>query len=484
MQYDCTVVLRATRGPKSGANAKLDEPSVVDERRRAADRYRRIAFTGLGTVVARGISVVTMLVSVPLCLSHLGPERGGLWMTMTALVTVANVGDLGIGNGLMTAIATAHGRGDRRLARQLFASSAAMLGGMSFFLLMLFSATHAAIHWTNVFNVTDVTLASEVGLAMIALALCILVNIPMSLVGRVQLAYQQGYFNSLWESIGNMLSLAMLLAAIKFAAGLPWLVLALAGAPLVATLLNACHLLGWHSPWLRPRRADVNWPAAAAVLRSGGLFFVLQLSVVVLQVSDALLVTHLFGPDRVPELAAPQRLFALPMMALAAVFTPLWPAYAESMVRGDGPWVRKTLARSLLLSLMVGGAAAIGLTSFGGTMLRYWVGPSIPASPSLLIALGIGLVAQAVGSALATLLNAARVVTFQIVVAALLLICKVGMSLALANWLGIAGIAWGTAIAYGCVVLIPYGVRFPRLLKELDARYASPAPRALILDGV
>ena len=47
------------------------------------DRYRRAASTAVMNMVAQIIQVATGLISVPLALDYVGPERFGLWMTLS-----------------------------------------------------------------------------------------------------------------------------------------------------------------------------------------------------------------------------------------------------------------------------------------------------------------------------------------------------------------------------------------------------------------
>ena len=77
--------------------------------------------------------------------------------------------------------------------------------------------------------------------------------LPLGVVQQVQLGYQEGFVNSLWESAGRVLGLVGLLLVIYVKAGLVWLVLAMAGAPALAWLLNSLVLFGFRRPWLRPR---------------------------------------------------------------------------------------------------------------------------------------------------------------------------------------------------------------------------------------
>ncbi|MFP3711889.1 hypothetical protein SB783_48755, partial [Paraburkholderia sp. SIMBA_009] len=63
-------------------------------------------------------------------------------------------------------------------------------------------------------------------------------NIPANLVQRLQLGLQMGFVANLWQMVGSIFAFIAVLVAVHYEAGLPWLVFALSGAPVLAALLN------------------------------------------------------------------------------------------------------------------------------------------------------------------------------------------------------------------------------------------------------
>ena len=52
---------------------------------RSLERYRRAGLTTVTSVMAKGVTVATSLITVRLTIHYLGTERYGLWMTITSL---------------------------------------------------------------------------------------------------------------------------------------------------------------------------------------------------------------------------------------------------------------------------------------------------------------------------------------------------------------------------------------------------------------
>lgn len=240
---------------------------------RSKERYRRVAFTALASTAARGISIFTSLISVPLTIRYLGVERYGLWMTISSVIAMLGFADLGMGNGLMNAISEANGQDDSKAARTYVSSSFFMLLGIAILILVGSAVIYPFIHWGQVFSVRSELATQEAGLAMAAFVLCFALNMPLGVVQRVQLGYQEGFASNLWQCLGSVFGLFGVLVAIHVKGGLPWLVLAAAGSPVLAALLNGVFLFGREHPQLRPDWKSVTWKAVRKIFRLGMLFY-------------------------------------------------------------------------------------------------------------------------------------------------------------------------------------------------------------------
>ena len=190
-------------------------------------RWRRAFITALATFGARGLSILTGLVSVPLTLKYLGAERYGAWMTITSALFLLVFADFGLGSGAVNAVSEADGADDRKRAAEVVSSAFFMLSGIAIAACVLFSIFSRLISWGAVFNVASPAARLELPSTVAALFGCFVVGLPLGVVQRVQIGYQEGYRNNLWEMWGNLLGLGGLLIAMFCKAGLPWLVLSI-----------------------------------------------------------------------------------------------------------------------------------------------------------------------------------------------------------------------------------------------------------------
>jgi|YelNatPaOPRAMG01_1025707.scaffolds.fasta_scaffold03368_5 O-antigen/teichoic acid export membrane protein len=441
---------------------------------RSQERYRRVALTAVASAGAKIVAIVTMLITIPLTLRYLGTERYGMWMTINSIVAMMGFADLGMGLGVMNAVSEAHGMEDRQAAVRYVSSGFFMLSAVALLMLLCFAVLYPLIPWQEVFNVKSPQAIREAGPAMAVFVACFLVNLPLGIVQQVQLGYQEGFVNSLWESAGKVLGLVGLLLVIYLQAGLAWLVLAVAGAPVMAWLFNSISLYGFSRPWLRPRLWNYHGASARKVLYTGLFFFILQMGVVLIYGSDNLIITQFLGPAEVTQYAIPYQMFNLCLFVFNIMIAPLWPAYAEALARGDMNWVKKTLGRSLKLILLSTGPIAIFLIIFGNQILHLWVGPKINPPLLLSIGLGIWMVVLPFGSAMSILLNAANIFRFQIIFISLTLIFSIIFKCFFIYYYKLPGIIWGTILAYVIFFLVPYSIFIHKVLfKERNSDAVS-----------
>src|SRR5687768_16037928 len=216
----------------------LGEPEPHIRSLRARERHRRVALSAVASGLAKAVSIVAALVSVPVALSYLGVDRYGLWMTITSLSLLLSFTGMGVGNGLLNAIAEADGKGDTRLAHRYVSTAFFMLTGLAVGLGLVCAQIFPWVPWPRVFNVISPQATAEAGASVAVFLGCTLIGLPLSTIQRIHFGYQAGFSHSLWHISGTILGLLGLLAAIQIEASLPRLVLSVAGGPLVATLFQ------------------------------------------------------------------------------------------------------------------------------------------------------------------------------------------------------------------------------------------------------
>lgn len=432
-------------------------------------RNRRAAITGVTALLARFVQVGTSLVTVPLTLKYLGNERFGLWMTISSVLAMAAFADFGVGNGVLNTVAKAYGKDDLEGVRAAVSSGFAILGTIAAGLLLLFFGIYHFVSWADFFRVVSPQARSEAGPALAIFAVCFALNILMDVVQRVQLGLQQGYRYGLWQLFGSGAALVGVLSGIWFRVTLPVLVIAIAGAPIIATALNAIHFFGFLRPDLRPNRELISRDVIRQIAGLGAMFFVLQIVAAVSFSADNFIIARTLGAVNVPDYSIPQRMFSLILMMSSMLVAPLWPAYGEAIARDDMRWVRRALRVSLLTVLVVSSVASAILLMLSPRLLHWWVGSRIHPPFLLLLGLAIWTVVNCCGDTLAAFLNGASVIRFQVIVTSVFGVGCLTLKLFFVRYFGIAAIPWAAILAYVLLGVVPFVAYVPKILRRMES---------------
>jgi O-antigen/teichoic acid export membrane protein len=396
-----------------------------------------------------------MLISVPLALHYLGNEQFGVFATLVATIAILGFADLGLGNGLVNAVADANGRDDFLTARRSISTAFVLLTALAVALAGGFAVLYTHVDWAGLLNVSAPAAASEAGPAVAVLVACMLVNLPLGIVQRVQTGLQEGFRANAWNGLGAPVGLGLMAIAISFHLGLAWLVAATAGGLVLASAANFTIFFLRQRPDLRPVVRYFDPVVAERLLGAGVAFFVLQLGVVVTFQTDAIVLARILGPEAVTTYSVPLRLFLFVPLALSLVLAPLWPAYGEALARGDHEWVRQTLMRSLRLAVLASIVASATLGLAAPTLIHVWVGHAVSPGRSLVLAFTTFAVIISVSNALSMFLNGSHVIRLQAVLTGVMIVANLGLSIVLTRRVGISGVVWGTVIAQATCFLIP-----------------------------
>lgn len=433
--------------------AQLARPSLAGTEaeaatRRTDERYRRIVWTTVTSFSYKIVNILTMVVSIPLAVRYLGPERFGLWMTIVSVTALMTFADLGIGNGLLNAISRAYGR-DRPVAAQVAVSSAFfLLFGLGVGVFLLLAAAGPFVPWRQLFHLsTDIT-DSEVNSAVAAFVACFAVALPVSTVQRVQLGYQEGFVTNLWQIVGSLAGLAGLILVIRFNGGLPWLILAMTGGPIFATALNfATHFAG-RRRWLAPQFRHFHLGTGQEFIRTGATFAFLQLLAFLGFASDSLMISYFWGAAAVAPYAVVSKLYSA-LFLVQYISGPLWPAFGEALARDDHQWARITFRRSLVLCSGLGLLGGVVLVAGGKPLISVWTGDATVPNWGMLLGFALWLVVASYYAPIAALLSNTSLLRYQVRIYSMAALSSFALKVPFVMYFGPPGAIWAAVLGYG-----------------------------------
>lgn len=414
----------------------------------AHKRNRRIVASASFGVFQRLVQVACTLLIMPLTLGALGPARFGVWGAVASLAWMGGLLDLGTGSALVTLVARSLARNRVDEARTHLTGALTIGSCLACLLLGLaFTAWLVGVGVGGSRGNSAPYLIAFAGLAL---------NVPLSSANNVWMALQKGYISGFWELVQTVLTTLGLFCAAAFTHDVRVYVAVVYAGLVLANLGSLMHLF-LLQPELRPQRLPESLASIREVAGSGILFFILNITAGLSFMLDNVLALQLLGPEASARMTIAMRICMTAIGMLMALSQPLWPAFTDAAHTADRRWIRKTLLRgsALLASATVAGSAVLIL--FGQPLLRLWLHTNLGIGQPLLWAISVWVLVQALGRVPNLLLNALALIRFQIAVTAIATLVAWALKFALAPWLGVAGILWGTSVT-ALLIGIPAGI--------------------------
>ncbi|HLL10064.1 MAG TPA: oligosaccharide flippase family protein [Rubrivivax sp.] len=434
-------------------------------------RTRRLLGTTVASYLARGVSAAVLLLTIPLARRLLEPELFGLWMMLGALLSFLAFADLGIGNGLMNRVSQAVHRGNHEEAARTtvaayFSTLACGLAlGTAWFAWLLLA--DEPLRFAGAIPTAHVGQAAA---AFSTLVVLVALSLPVQVTQKLQLVAQDGHWVGLSQLAAATGTLVLLPLGLWLELPLAALLLCTFGLQVGVGAATGVYWLVVRQQLPGLRAAPLQRQAVSALLRTGSLFFVLQLCAAFAFQSDAFVISQLLGPAAYGDFAAVQRLFLSVTMLVSASMVGLWPAFSDALARNDLPWARRAFARSLGLGVAVMSLLCAAITVAMPWIGQHWLAMTTAIPLALLLTLSGWTVLETLGQISGTLLNGAGIIRAQVGVAIVVAVASFA-----AKWWLVAQVgAWGAVLAS----IVAYSVVSVPCQVWLLRRVLSPATLA------
>lgn len=445
---------------------RASNPSAAPGQARGA----RVVQGTLAAFAGKGLGVAVGLLAIPLAVGALGPERYGVWVTLTTLLAWFQLADLGIGNGLLNAVAGARGGKHSDEARRHVATAFWILGALAAGMLLVTAAMSYLVDWSAVFHLRTPQARTEIAPALAVAGALFALSFPLSLLDRIYVALQEGALANGWATTASLASLLALVVVVETGGGLVALVAGFSGARLLVQAINAGWLFLRHRPDLAPRAAAIDRRSATALMRTGGLFFAVQAAALVLYETDNLIIARVLDARSVTPYSVAWRLFLVPAAPAIMVFPYLWAAYADAGARRDAPWIHASFRTSLAIGTISAAALCAPLLYWGRGIILRFAGPDALPPPGLLAWMAAWAVVQSFLNGLSCLLNSQNRIKGQAIYGAITAIVNVALSVRWARSDGITGVIAATVVACLACAVVPASIETWLTLRSLAAQ--------------
>jgi O-antigen/teichoic acid export membrane protein len=430
------------------------------EEGRTQERHRRAILTMLANVLARGIGLVVLILTLRIALPYLGQERYGVLATIVSFAALLAFLDLGIGNALIGQVARTAVRDPTALPRLVSRAFWVLtLVGLLIAAVLCALARHAPLAWA--FKGASLGSLEEGRAALVLFSVLFGASVPLGAMQRVYQGLQRGYLVHLVTAVCSLVGLALLHVLTTIQARMATFLFVGYGMQVVSGLALLL-LIARGGGLTGPRLEYFHGPETSGLLKVGGLFFFLQIGVMAGWGSDPLILSSTIGPLAVVVFTLADRTSQFISVPLAIVNTPLWASYAEALARGDKGYMRRALKRSLAFTTIAAGVAAVALFLASDTLFRF-LSKDVVEVPRVFLAIYLAwVVLRAQGDCFAMYLNGVHVLRPQLVVTALYVAIAVPAKAVFASRYGLEPFIAASICCYLLTVALPYLTLFRR----------------------
>jgi len=336
-----------------------------------SERNRLFLITVFSSIFSKGVSFLVLLVSLPLTLNFLGPTDFAIVNTIISTFNLFNYLDFGVGIGVQNLLPSFIVQKNNKRIIQVLSTALTFLLIAGFSVLIIGISVIYLFDWRQFFNLSN---AIDQNIFKKTLLVCVILigfGIPLTLIQRVQIAYQKSYINEWFVTFGNILSLIFIYFTITNHLKLPFIVFSLQGTLIMAMGINFIYFF-LISKQYKISYYEIDKATFTLIFQLGVKYLFLLIFSVGLFSLDNLLLLKYRTPTEVTEYMVGYRLISLfnvPVLIFANTFLP---AYNDALARNDRVWVRRIIIRFIkiigLLSVIEAGIVYF----FGIHLIQIW----------------------------------------------------------------------------------------------------------------
>jgi O-antigen/teichoic acid export membrane protein len=324
----------------------------------------------------KGIGIIINLLYVPITLNYLNNTRYGIWMTITSILSWIGIFDIGLGNGLRNKLSEALTIKDYVNAKKYVSTTYAMLSSIVFIILLVFFGINHLIDWTKVLNTTP-NYANELNKLMLVITFFFGIKFILNIISIVFIADQKPAFGSIFELIGN--SISLIIVWILTLTGQTSLILfgtVIMFIPVCVYFIASCYCYNKQYKFLKPSLRSIDISSIKSLTSLGIQFFIIQIAVLIIFQTGNILIAQFFSPAEVTPYNIVFKYFSVLTMIWGIVLSPLWSAFTQAQALNDYKWMRRTLKKlnkMLLASIFI----LLIMSILARPVIKIWTGDKV-----------------------------------------------------------------------------------------------------------
>ncbi len=410
----------------------------------------------LSVFALKGVALLLSFVMTPMYIVFFENNSFlGVWYTILSIMTWILTFDLGIGNGLRNNLAYALAQKNKLRCKSLISSAYISLGVFS---TIVFVVLWLIIPWVNWQKVLNSNIDAEIIQQVITLLLLgLVIQFFFKIVVSILYAIRKTAYANLLPVLTNMMILFFLLFSPETSDNSRFVLLAIVYsiASILPLIISTIIVFSTTLKEYRPSYKNFSIEASKQVLMIGGLFFFIQIGLLVVNSTNQVLINTFFGGEAVVQYTVYYRLYYMAIMFFSLITQPTWSEisikYGESNIR----WIKKAYRFLLLISSVIV-ACTIAVTMALKKIFLVWLGSNniVPVNYTTGIVFLIWIAIELVVMSSTCVANGMSKLRIQAVTVGAAAVLKVPVTFVLVSiWKD-----WASIIVAHSIVLLPIAI--------------------------
>ena len=408
-------------------------------------------------IIWRVGGIVLSLLFTRYNIAYLGASLYGLWLTIASVTSWANLGNLGIGNGLRNELAKAIAQEDAEKQRNLIWTAVSLLSKLSMAIFVILTIVCEVLFATNVI---DASLRVPMYITNTFFCISFILGISRS----VALSYQLSWLTTFSQSLVIIFNLAavLLLMVTGVTPNLIIYAILMGVGTLLGNVLIIFNLRKKMNEHLQGNyRGHYTAQHRNAILNVGLQFFVLQICCIILYSTDNVIINKLFDSVLVTKYSVIHSVYYTGEGLFAIFLVSLWSAVTFAAEKGEYSWVKKEV-KNLMKIWGLYSLGVLGVSVLFNPIVKIWLGEgAMYYEPSLVAMFALYTILTQFGAIYVNVTNGLGRIKLQMICSVIGAILNIPLSIffAASCGMGLKGILLATLICcIGSWVLVPIDI--------------------------
>lgn len=420
----------------------------LDRYKQSGERSKKSVVNIILSFGAKGISIITQLLIVPMTINYVNPTQYGIWLTLSSIIAWIGFFDLGFGNGMRNKVAEAKAKGDVELAKRYVSTTYFAIGAIVAILFCSVELINLFLNWSSILKV-DELYNEELRKVFAILTAFFCLSMVVKLFKSLLNADQKPGVASCVDVLGQLISLGVIFLLTKFSEGsLLRLATFYSGIPAL-TLLVISSIAYHFTPYRQyaPHYQFVKKELIKDIMNIGIQFFMIYVCMLVIFQIINIVISRELGPESVTEYNIAYKYFNIAYSVIIIILSPFWTAFTDAYHKKDFVWMRK--AKSMLEKIWLCEVAAmILMVVIAPWFYKVWIGESVQIGTVVSIGMSVYIVVQSLGSVYMQLINGIGTIRIQLVVYLIFALISWPLMMYSCRAFGLAGILISPTLVY------------------------------------